>query len=86
MQKTLSAAVIERIDALTGGVVKLRCEKAPLGRILLPRSVILQLRFTLPELRAVGVKVEIYGVDGELLTDDALAELILADDEARMPA
>jgi hypothetical protein len=76
------AALVARITALSKGALTLTCVRMADGHIELPRGANLTLSFTLAELRALGLTVNIVDADGKPMTDAAYVEAILAADRA----
>jgi hypothetical protein len=81
MDNTLSDAVVARINRLVQGPMKVQCKVDDNGQVLPPRSLSLTMSFTVPELRALGIDVQVIGVNGEPLSDDAYAQLLLDTDK-----
>lgn len=76
------AALVARISAISQGALKLRCVRGSDGHIELPRGATLSLSFTLAELRALGVAVQLLDADGNAMSDDAYVALLMAQDAA----
>jgi hypothetical protein len=76
------AALVARINAICQGPLKLHCARMPDGHVELPHGASLTLRFTIAELRAIGVTVQIIDPDGHLLTDDQYVDMLVAADTA----
>lgn len=69
--------VIERIKAILGPEVVLRCHRDPEGRVWPPTSATLMLQFSIEELEVdLGVSLTILDADGEKLSAEAYRQLI----------
>lgn len=73
-------ALIAKISAAGGGVLYLHCVRDKDGHIEPPRGADLTMRFTVAELRAIGVDVQIKDADGNLMTDQQYIDMLIACD------
>lgn len=76
------AALVARINAISQGALRLQCVRGSDGHVELPRGASLTLSFTLAELRAIGVNVQIIDADGQPMTDEDYVAAIVAADTA----
>lgn len=80
MSETFSDEVVARIKRLAQGPIKVACQREPGGKVRPPRSLTISLSFTVPELRALGIDVMVFDADGQPMTDDDYAKLLLETD------
>lgn len=72
------AALVARINAISQGTLQLRCVRGDDGHISPPHGASITLSFTLAELRAIGVNVQILDADGNPMSDADYVNLLVA--------